>query len=158
MILYQPPQNRSWKPLRGKALRLLIFNTSAVERQRFERKRSDPIPPPFPYPGKGGGSGGYIPRRALGGSTAGTASQGCGAPPRSGGFALDRQPRLCYWVARRRGIHPAEPPWRKRGNGRVPSGHGVQKIYKNTAPIFVGSDVLRKVDSPLNCCVFVCSC
>ena len=96
MILYQPPQNRRWKPLRGKALRLLIFNTSAVERQRFERKRFDPIPPPFPYPGKGGGSGGYIPRRALGGSTAGTACQGCGAPPRSGGFALDRLPRLCY--------------------------------------------------------------
>lgn len=38
------------------------------------------------------------------------------------------------------------------------SGHGVQKIYKNTAPIFVGSDVFRKVDSPLNCCGFVCSC
>ena len=38
------------------------------------------------------------------------------------------------------------------------SGHGVQKIYKNAAPIFVGSDVFRKVDSPLNCCVFVCSC
>ncbi len=31
MILYQPPQNRSWKPLRGKALRLLIFNISAVD-------------------------------------------------------------------------------------------------------------------------------
>ena len=42
--------------------------------------------------------------------------------------------------------------------GVVTSGHGVQKIYKNTAPIFVGSGVLRKVDSPLNCCVFVCSC
>ena len=38
------------------------------------------------------------------------------------------------------------------------SGHGVQKIYKNTAPIFTGNGVLRKVDSPLNCCVFVCSC
>ena len=43
-------------------------------------------------------------------------------------------------------------------NGLVASGHGVQKIYKNTAPVFVGSGVLRKVDSPLNCCVFVCSC
>jgi len=96
MILYHPSKNRGRKPLRGKALKLLIFNTSAVERQRFERKRFDPIPPPFPYPGKGGGSGGYIPRRALVGSTAWTASQGCGAPPRSGGFALDRQPRLCY--------------------------------------------------------------
>ena len=30
--------------------------------------------------------------------------------------------------------------------------------HKNTAPIFVGSGALRKVDSPLNCCVFVCSC
>ena len=38
------------------------------------------------------------------------------------------------------------------------SGHGVQKIYKNTAPIFVGSGALCKVDSPFNCCVFVCSC
>ncbi len=151
MILYQPPQNRSWKPLRGKALRLLIFNTSAVERKRFERKRFDPIPPPFPYPGKGGGSGGYIPRRALGGSTAGTASQGCGAPPRSGGFALDRQPRLCYGWRGDGGYIQQSLRGRSGGNGRVPSGHGVQKIYKNTAPIFVGSDVLRKVDSPLCC-------
>ena len=38
------------------------------------------------------------------------------------------------------------------------SGHGVQKIYKNTAPIFTGNGVWCKVDSPLNCCVFVCSC
>ncbi len=45
MILYQPSRNRSWKPLRGKALRLLIFNTSAVERQRFERKAVRPYPP-----------------------------------------------------------------------------------------------------------------
>ena len=157
MILYQPPQNRRWKPLRGKALRLLIFNTSAVERQRFERKRFDPIPPPFPYPGKGGGSGGYIPRRALGGSTAGTASQGCGAPPRSGGFALDRLPRLCYG-------------WRGDGGyiqqslrGRSGEMGGsllvtVSRRYTKTPLRFGGSGVLRKVDSPLNCCVFVCSC
>ena len=38
------------------------------------------------------------------------------------------------------------------------SGHGVQKIYKNTAPIFTGNGVWCKVDSPLNCCAFVCSC
>ena len=112
-------------------------------------KRFDPIPPPFPYPGKGGGSGGYIPRRALGGSTAGTASQGCGAPPRSGGFALDRQPRLCYGWRGDGGYIQQSLRGRSGENGRVPSGHGVQKIYKNTAPIFVGSDVLRKVDSPL---------
>ena len=85
MILYHPPQNRSWKPLQGKALRLLIFNTSAVERQRFERKAIRPYPP---------------------------------------ALSLSRE------------------------RGRVPSGHGVQKIYKNTAPVFVGSGVLRKVDSP----------
>ena len=54
MILYQPPQNRRWKPLRGKALRLLIFNISAVERQWFERKAVRPYPPrPFPIQGKG---------------------------------------------------------------------------------------------------------
>ena len=158
MILYQPPQNRRWKPLRGKALRLLIFNTSAVERQRFERKRFDPIPPPFPYPGKGGGSGGYIPRRALGGSTAGTASQGCGAPPRSGGFALDRLPRLCYGWRGDGGYIQQKLRRRSGGNGRVLSSHSVQKPYKNTAPIFTESGVLRKVDSPFNCCVFVCSC
>ena len=96
MILYQPPKNRGWKPLRDKALKLLIVHRSAEERKRFEWEAFDPIPPPFPCPGKGGGSGGYIPRRALGGSTAGTAGQGCEAPPRSGGHALDRQPRLCY--------------------------------------------------------------
>ncbi len=57
------------------------------------------------------------------------------------------------------GIYPPEPPWMKRGKwGGGTSGHGVQKIYKNAAPIFVGSDVFRKVDSPLNCCGFVCSC
>ena len=94
MILYQPPRNRSWKPLRGKALRLLIFNTSAVERQRFERKAIRPYPPAL----------------SLSRERAGT------------------------------------------------SGHGVQKIYKNTAPIFTGNGVWCKVDSPLNCCAFVCSC
>ena len=149
MILYQPTQNRSWKPLRGKALRWLIFNTSAVERQRFERKRFDPIPPPFPYPGKGGGSGGYIPRRALEGSTAGTASQGCGAPPRSGGFALDRLPRLCYGWRGDGGYIQQSLRGRSGENGRVFSGHGVQKIYKNTAPIFTGNGVWCKVDSLL---------
>ena len=40
----------------------------------------------------------------------------------------------------------------------LPDGHGVQKIYKNTAPVFVGSGALCKVDSPFNCCGFVCSC
>ena len=135
MILYQPTQNRSWKPLRGKALRWLIFNTSAVERKRFERKRFDPIPTPFPYPGKGGGSGGYIPRRALRGSTAGTASQGCGAPPRSGGFALDRQPRLCYGWRGDGGYIQQSLRGRSGENGGA-SGHGVQKPYKNTAPFW----------------------
>ena len=143
--------------MRGKALKLLIVHISGVERQRFEGKRFDPIPPPFPYPGKGGGSGGYIPRRALGGSTAWTASQGCGAPPRSGGFALDRQPRLCYGWRGDGGYIQQSLRGRSGGNG-VTSGHGVQKPYKNTAPIFVGNGVLRKVDSPFNCCVFVCSC
>ena len=37
------------------------------------------------------------------------------------------------------------------------SGRGVQKIYKNTTPIFTGSGVLCKVDTPLNCRIFVCS-
>lgn len=49
--------------MRGKALKFLIVHISGVERQRFEGKRFDPIPPPFPYPGKGGGSGGYIRQR-----------------------------------------------------------------------------------------------
>lgn len=39
------------------------------------------------------------------------------------------------WVARRRGINPAEPPWTERGKRAGTSGHGVQKPYKNTAPI-----------------------
>jgi len=84
----------------------------------------------------------------LGGSTAGTASQGCGAPPRSGGFALDRLPRLCYGWRGDGGYIQQSLRGRSGENGRVPSGHGVQKIYKNTAPVFVGSGVLRKVDSP----------
>ena len=32
------------------------------------------------------------------------------------------------------------------------SGHGVQKPYKNTAPIFTGSGVLRKVDMNISHC------
>ena len=36
----------------------------------------NPIPPPFPIHGKGGGSGGYIPRRAGRGGTAGAGRQG----------------------------------------------------------------------------------
>ena len=43
---------------------MLIVHTSALERNRFERKRFAPIP-----------------RRTLGDSTAGMASQGCRAPP-----------------------------------------------------------------------------
>ncbi len=44
--------------MRGKALKLLIFNTSAVERQRFERKAVRPYPPrPFPIQGKGAALG-----------------------------------------------------------------------------------------------------
>jgi hypothetical protein len=38
------------------------------------------------------------------------------------------------WVARRRGINPAELPWTKRGKrAGAASGHGVQNVYKNTA-------------------------
>lgn len=96
MILYHPSQNWAWKPLQNKELKLLIVHTSALEIKHFEKKQFDPIPPPFPYPGKGGGSGGYIPRRALGGSTAGAACQGqsrrCAAVLRT----LDRLSRLCY--------------------------------------------------------------
>ena len=158
MILYQPPQNRSWKPLRGKALRLLIFNTSAVERQRFERKAIRPYPPALSLSRERAALEDISPvapwevaqpelpvkgaehRRAAAALPL-TGSPGCAIGWRGDGGYIQQSLR-----------------GGSGENGRVPSGHGVQKIYKNTAPIFVGSDVLRKVDSPLNCCVFVCSC
>lgn len=118
MILYYPSQKRNLNPLRDKELKLLIVHTPALERKRFERKRFDPIPPPFPYPGKGGGSGGYIPRRASGGSTAWSTCQGCGAPPRSGGFALDRLSRLCYGWRGDGGYIQQSLRGRNGGNGR----------------------------------------
>ena len=34
----------------------------------------------------------------------------------------------------------------------------VSRRYTKTPLRFGGSGVLRKVDSPLNCCLFVCSC
>ena len=41
---------------------------------------------------------------------------------------------VVLWVARRRGINPAELPWTKRGKrAGAASGHGVQNVYKNTA-------------------------
>ena len=153
MILYQPPKNRGWKPLRDKALKLLIVHRSAEERKRFEWEAFDPIPPPFPCPGKGGGSGGYIPRRALGGSTAGTAGQGCEAPPRSGGHALDRQPRLCYgWRGDTSGRASVDETGKMGG---AASGHGVQRPIQKHRSDFSGSGVLRKVDSPLFLFTFV---
>ena len=53
--------------MKDKALRLLIFNTSAVERQRFERKAVRSYPPALSLSReRGGGSGGYILQSALG--------------------------------------------------------------------------------------------
>ncbi len=155
MILYQPTQNRSWKPLRGKALRWLIFNTSAVERQRFERKRFDPIPPPFPYPGKGGGSAGLSPVAAPPIAQPGLPVKGKAAAARRCSAPLTGCPGCATSQGATGDISSRAAV---DGTGKIggsASGHSDQRTGKNTAPFFNGSGALCKVDSPFS---LVCLC
>ncbi len=127
--------------MQGKALRLLIFNTSAVERQRFERNAIRPYPPVAPWevaqpglPVKGAEH-----RRAAAALPL-TGSPGCAM----GGAATGD-------TSSRASVDEAG----KMGGSLLVT---VSRRYTKTPLRFSGSGALRKVDSPLNCCAFVCSC
>ena len=81
-----------------------------------------------------GGSAGCIPRRRATYSTAGTACQGAMGDT-SSRAAVDEAGKM--------------------GGSLLVT---VSRRYTKTPLRFSGSGALRKVDSPLNCCAFVCSC
>ena len=157
MILYQLPRNRSWKSLRSKALRLLIFNTSAVERKRFERKRFDPIPRPFPIQGKGAALEDISPVAPWEVAQPGQPVKGAEHRRVAAALPLTGCPG-CAMGGAATGDTSSRASMNGAGKtGGGASGHGVQNTQKHRF-VFIESGVLRKIDSPLNCCVFVCSC
>ena len=137
-------------------MRLLIFNTSTVERKRFERKRFDPIPRPFPIQGKGAALEDISPVAPWEVAQPGQPVKGAEHRRAAAALPLTGSPG-CAMGGAATGDKSSRASVDEAGEMGGTSGHGVQKIYKNTTPIFTGSGVLCKVDTPLNCRIFVCS-
>ena len=127
-----------------------------MERKRFERKRFDPIPRPFPIQGKGAALEDISPVAPWEVAQPGQPVKGAEHRRAAAALPLTGCPG-CAMGGAATGDTSSRASVDEAGEMGGTSGHGVQKIYKNTTPIFTGSGVLCKVDTPLNCRIFVCS-
>ena len=115
MILYQPSRNQGRKPLRNKALKLLIVHISAVERQRFEGEVVRPYPPrPFPIQGKGAALEDISPVAPWEVAQPGQPVKGAEHRRAAAALPLTGSPG-CAMGGAATGDNPAEPPWMERG-------------------------------------------
>ena len=154
MILYQPPKNRGWKPLRDKALKLLIVHRSAEERKRFEWEAFDPIPPPFPCPGKGAALEDISPVAPWEVAQPGQPVKGAKHRRVAAAMPLTGSPSCAMGGAAtgdKSGRASVDRTGKTGGNFWSRCPEAVQKHRSD----FSGSGVLRKVDSPLSLFTFV---
>ena len=88
-------------------------------------ERSTLSPPPFPIQGKGAALEDISPVAPWEVAQPGQPVKGAEHRRAAAAMPLTGRPAV-LWVARRRGINPAELPWTERGKRAGTSGHGVQ--------------------------------